>query len=64
MPFLARLDAMDGVDVLYPHEILCNAEHCQTMLDEGRTLYIDNNHLNATGAALLTPMLKKAIMAQ
>lgn len=64
MPFLARLDAMDGVDVFYPHEILCSAEHCQTMLDEGRTLYIDNNHLNATGAALLAPMLKKAITAQ
>lgn len=63
LPFLARLDAIDGVDVLYPHEILCDAVRCRTMLDD-KALYVDDDHLSPAGAALLSPMLTKAMAAR
>ena len=63
LPFMARLDAMDGVEVLYPHEILCDAERCRTTLD-GKALYVDDDHLSPTGAALLAPLIEKAMAAR
>ena len=64
LAFLARLDAMDGVDVIYPHEVLCDAERCRTAGEDGKALYIDDDHLSPAGVALIAPMLEKAMMEQ
>lgn len=63
LPFLAGLDALDGVDVLYPHDILCDADYCRTVAD-GEPLYVDDNHLSPAGAAAIAPLIEKAITAR
>ena len=63
LAFLARLDAMDGVDVIYPHDVLCDAERCRTA-DDGKALYIDDDRLSPAGVALIAPMLEKAMTGE
>ncbi len=46
-------------DVVYPHKILCDADHCQVQRGD-RLLYKDTNHLAPLGAKLLTPMFAEA----
>jgi peptidoglycan/LPS O-acetylase OafA/YrhL len=63
MAFLAKLDALEGVDVLYPHELLCDALRCRTMAD-GKPLYVDDDHLSPAGAAFIAPLIERAIAAR
>jgi len=60
LALLARLDQIEGVEVVYPHEILCDAEICKTSID-GMALYVDDDHLSPTGAALLKPLIMHAL---
>ena len=60
LPFFAKLDTLDGVEVLYPHERLCDATQCRTTAD-GDALYIDDDHLSPAGAAFIAPLLKTSI---
>ncbi|WP_428429613.1 acyltransferase family protein [Pararhizobium sp.] len=61
MPFFESLDAIDGVEILYPHTVLCDEKRCRTSA-AGNALYIDDDHLNPAGAALIAPLLKKALL--
>jgi peptidoglycan/LPS O-acetylase OafA/YrhL len=60
LPFLARLGTLQGVEVLYPHDMLCNDSTCRTQLD-GKALYVDDDHLSPTGAAFIGPLIEKAL---
>lgn len=60
MDMLARLDKIDGVDVFYPHTLLCDEAQCRTELD-GKALYVDDDHLSPEGARFLEPLLKQAL---
>lgn len=60
LALLARLDRIEGVEVFYPHEVLCDAETCRTSVD-GKALYVDDDHLSPSGAALLKPFIERAL---
>jgi peptidoglycan/LPS O-acetylase OafA/YrhL len=49
-----------GVTVLDPLPYLCDEQRCYGSKD-GKPLYMDDNHLNQDGAALLAPMFAKAL---
>lgn len=57
---LEELGQEDGVEVLYPGSLYCDGNTCKAEKD-GMSLYTDDNHLSPTGAALLTPIIEKAI---
>jgi hypothetical protein len=48
-----------GIDVIYPHLALCDAEHCR-IEDGGRPLYYDDDHLSVFGAQRLAPLMHQA----
>ena len=52
---LTSLDGMNGVTVLRPINVLCDAAQCPTWIG-GITAYKDNDHLSHEGAMLLQPM--------
>jgi hypothetical protein len=52
LPELARLSSSGEAAVVYPHLTLCDDRVCHYQKD-GRPIYLDANHLNAVGAALL-----------
>ncbi len=58
--FLEELVREYGVEVLYPGSLYCDGNTCKAEKD-GMSLYADDNHLSPTGAALLTPIIEKAI---
>lgn len=59
---LGRVAAFDGVSVVYPHEVLCDREHCRVI--DGKTpLYKDDDHLSDAGVRLVLPPLLAAIRA-
>lgn len=60
LELLARLDAMEGVKVVYPHELMCDTTTCRTEID-GRALYVDDDHLSPTGAAFIAPLFADAL---
>lgn len=60
LELLRNLDEIEGVDVAYPHELLCDADQCKTSID-GMSLYIDDDHLSPTGAKLLIPFITRAL---
>lgn len=60
LELLRNLDEIDGVDVAYPHELLCDADECRTSID-GMSLYIDDDHLSPTGAKILIPFITRAL---
>jgi hypothetical protein len=52
---LSRLDALDGVTVLWPHAYLCDHTSCAVARD-GRATYFDDHHLTRHGTAPLEPL--------
>jgi hypothetical protein len=46
--------------VLYPDAILCDAERCR-VVEDGRPLYADDNHLTRVGAAMLEPLFRTSL---
>lgn len=57
---LAHLVRDDGVEVVYPHEILCRSGKCEVARD-GIPLYRDEHHLSVYGARQLTPLFAAAL---
>jgi peptidoglycan/LPS O-acetylase OafA/YrhL len=58
MPELLRLQAVDAVRVLSPHEILCRQDPC-AIVEAGRPLYADDDHLTFTGANKILPIFSE-----
>ncbi|HQR49724.1 MAG TPA: acyltransferase family protein, partial [Steroidobacteraceae bacterium] len=54
-PVLQRLQAAGKLRILSPDEVLCQAGHC-AIVESGRPLYSDDDHLSLTGAAKLSGM--------
>ena len=54
-PELRRLQAEGKLRVLAPYEVLCRASPC-AIVESGRPLYSDDDHLSLTGAAKLSGM--------
>tara|TARA_Y100000996_G_scaffold414808_1_gene406880 strand:- start:1305 stop:3110 length:1806 start_codon:yes stop_codon:yes gene_type:complete len=46
-------------DIYDVHEILCSKEKICTISHNGKSIYIDSNHLSSYGAQLLTPIFKE-----
>lgn len=57
---LADISKSAGVSVFYPHELLCGVDVCQ-MLEGGRALYVDDDHLSAAGAEKIAAQLRAAL---
>lgn len=53
---LAQVAAQDRVRLIYPHLIFCDDQKCDAS-EDGRALYVDNNHLSPRGAAKLNSVL-------
>lgn len=60
MPVLQELAQIEGVRVLYPHELLCDGQSCKTE-EGGKALYFDDDHLSPAGSALIRPLIESAI---
>jgi SGNH domain-containing protein len=60
MKGLARIGALDGVTVAYPHTALCDLETCQ-VADGLRALYFDDDHLSPFGAARVSALVRGVI---
>ncbi len=43
--------------LLQPHQVLCDTARCKTGSND-RALYVDDNHLSITGAAMLRPLFE------
>jgi peptidoglycan/LPS O-acetylase OafA/YrhL len=52
---LRELDALPGVVVLYPDQVLCRDGRCEVTRD-GLPLYFDSHHLTLRGGLLLEPL--------
>lgn len=55
LPLLARLDEIENVRVIYPHERFCDGDVCKYMKGD-EVMYFDDNHINAVGAVQLNDM--------
>ncbi len=53
---LRRFDALPGVVVLHPRDVLCGPREC-AIVHDGRPLYFDGHHLTTHGSSLLEPVL-------
>jgi peptidoglycan/LPS O-acetylase OafA/YrhL len=60
MEALARIGAIEGVAVVYPHAVLCDAETC-AVADGLRALYADDDHLSPFGAARVSALIGSVI---
>jgi hypothetical protein len=62
----SRVAAESAVEVIYPHQLLCDVVSCSIVKAE-HALYVDDNHLSVHGAMylapLVTPLVKEAAMA-
>jgi peptidoglycan/LPS O-acetylase OafA/YrhL len=56
----AELQHNDGIEVVYPHQILCRTGECAVSLN-GIPLYRDEHHLSVYGALQLTPLFADAM---
>lgn len=56
----AEADLLSDVTVYYPHRILCGSGACSISKD-GRSLYMDDNHLNDFGNALIYPSFAASV---
>lgn len=60
---LRKVNELDDVIAVYPHEILCDEQHCQVA--QGlHVLYQDDDHLSPEGAGLVVPLIIKAAVFQ
>lgn len=57
---LRDFQTVPGVQVIYPHDALCDRSQCHAMMN-GMPLYYDNNHLSRHGSALIAPMIEAAL---
>ena len=57
---LAKIGALEGVVVVYPHTVFCDAETC-AVADGLRALYTDDDHLSPFGAARVGALVRSAI---
>jgi peptidoglycan/LPS O-acetylase OafA/YrhL len=57
---LRDLEGLPGVQVIYPHEALCDRVQCHALMN-GKPLYYDNNHLSRYGSAQIAPMIEAAL---
>ncbi len=62
LPTLQSLSHQDGVTVLYPSQLLCDARACMVQ-QGGKSLYIDDNHLSAAGLGQIGPLLQDILRA-
>jgi peptidoglycan/LPS O-acetylase OafA/YrhL len=58
--FAAAGVARPGVEILEPADLLCGAGRCR-IVEDGRILYSDDDHLSATGAAAVAPLFAPAL---
>ncbi len=58
--FFERLSQQYGVHLLDPLPHLCRADGKCRIAHEGKAVYVDNNHLSASGSLLLADMLRPA----
>ena len=47
------------VNIIWPHEVLCNPRFCQLERD-GTPIYTDDNHLTLSAAKALSPIFEPA----
>jgi hypothetical protein len=59
-PFFERLSQQYGVHLLDPLPYLCRSDGKCRIAYQGKSVYSDDNHLSASGALLLTEMLRPA----
>jgi hypothetical protein len=59
---LEKTRQVTGVDVVYPHKILCNKEECITTIGN-MALYKDDDHLSAFGSTFIAPQIASAVNA-
>jgi peptidoglycan/LPS O-acetylase OafA/YrhL len=57
---LLKIETLDRVTVLYPHQLLCDAHTCKTVVD-GKPLYSDDDHLSVVGVNYLMPYILEGI---
>jgi hypothetical protein len=60
MTVLDELHSTQNVDVIYPHNVLCDELHCHYK-DRFIPLYFDSNHLSREGSARVLPSLANII---
>jgi peptidoglycan/LPS O-acetylase OafA/YrhL len=60
MPVLAREAASFGIQVLYPHELLCASGSCRVE-SRGLPLYRDDDHLSDFGNREIEPLVRRAL---
>lgn len=53
---IRRIATAHGVEVVYPHESLCDQEWCDVLRD-GEPLYLDEHHLSLHGISYIRPMV-------
>ena len=53
---LGRAQEQKTATVIFPHEILCNEQHCRPIMNNV-PLYIDDNHLGYEGSSRLAPFI-------
>jgi hypothetical protein len=59
--FITKItESYPDIKVIDPFDVLCSAERCP-IIEGGRSLYIDRNHLSRDGAAKAAMLLEKAI---
>tara|TARA_R110002096_G_scaffold349304_1_gene542405 strand:+ start:1684 stop:3621 length:1938 start_codon:yes stop_codon:yes gene_type:complete len=57
---LTTVESMQGVQVIYPHRLLCGSLTC-AVSDGMHALYTDDDHLSAQGTGLVAPPIIRAI---
>lgn len=60
---LEALGAIDHVSVFYPHKIFCDNDECK-IIENGAPLYIDDDHLSASGSKLLANELSRLVLSK
>lgn len=53
---LASVGKREGVEVVYPHDVLCNDVRCQVEID-GQPLYRDDDHLSRFGGTTISRLI-------
>jgi hypothetical protein len=57
---LEKARARYGIEILYPHEVLCPKTACAVLRD-GRPMYADADHLSRFGSGFLTGLFRPAL---
>ena len=60
LPVLQTLSQQSGVTVVYPSQYLCDAQQCEVE-KQGRSLYMDDNHLSDAGLIEIRPLLEDVL---